>query len=87
MNTDRAMGAWTQVKGKMKEQWGKLTDDELDQMEGKWEQLSGLIQQRYGEAKDKVEEELNRYRDLMKDERAAPPPPPATPPGSLKGSL
>lgn len=39
MNTDRAMGAWTQVKGKMKEQWGKLTDDELDQMEGKWEQL------------------------------------------------
>lgn len=79
MNTDRVKGTWTQVKGKLREQWGKLTDDELDQLEGKWEQLSGLIQQRYGESKDKVEQELARYREqLARDERADAVPPSST---------
>lgn len=82
MNTDQAKGSWLQMKGKLREKWGKLTDDELDQMEGKWEQVSGLIQQRYGDAKEKVEEELSRFRsDYRADlnagpaSRQAPPPP------------
>ncbi|MBL0938100.1 MAG: CsbD family protein [Gemmatimonadaceae bacterium] len=79
MNTDKAKGTWLQVKGKLREKWGKLTDDELDQMEGKWEQVSGLIQQRYGEAKEKVEEELTRFRSGLDDsmaDRQTPPPRP-----------
>jgi uncharacterized protein YjbJ (UPF0337 family) len=41
MNNDLAAGAWKQIKGKVKEQWGKLTDDEIDQLEGRSEQLAG----------------------------------------------
>jgi uncharacterized protein YjbJ (UPF0337 family) len=69
MNTDTAKGTWIQMKGKLREKWGQLREDELDQLEGKWEQVSGLIQQRYGEAKEKVEEELIRLRHSL--ERSA----------------
>ena len=63
MNDDRSEGMWKNLKGKIREQWGKLTDDDMDQAEGKWEQLSGRIQERYGRAKDDVELELRRFRD------------------------
>lgn len=63
MNTDRMDGAWKQLKGKIKEQWGKLTDDDLDRAEGKWDQLSGTIQSRYGRTRDEVEAELKSFRD------------------------
>jgi uncharacterized protein YjbJ (UPF0337 family) len=52
MNWDRIEGNWKQFKGGAKEQWGKLTDDDLDVVEGKREQLAGRIQERYGIAKD-----------------------------------
>ena len=52
MNNDRIEGNWKQVKGKVKEQWGKLTDDDLDVIAGRREQLLGRIQQRHGLAKD-----------------------------------
>ena len=61
MNRDVLAGKWKQVKGSVKEQWGKLTDDELDQAAGRFEQLSGLIQQRYGYAREKAEEEYDRF--------------------------
>ena len=48
MNNDRVVGSWHQVKGKIKEKWGKLTDDDLKEIEGKGEQLAGKLQQRYG---------------------------------------
>ncbi len=61
MNWDRIEGEWKQFKGKAKEQWGKLTDDELDVVAGKRDQLSGAIQQRYGVAKDEAEKQLDAW--------------------------
>jgi len=63
MNKDVAQGKWREMKGKIKEQWGKLTDDDLDRIEGKGEQLLGLLQQRYGYARDKAEEEYRRFTE------------------------
>jgi uncharacterized protein YjbJ (UPF0337 family) len=62
MNNDRAAGQWKQIKGKMKEQWGKLTDDEIDQLEGKSEQLAGKLQERYGIARDEAERQSKDFR-------------------------
>lgn len=61
MNWDIIKGNWSQFKGEMKSEWGKLTDDELDQAAGEREQLSGLIQERYGMAKDEAERELDKF--------------------------
>ena len=61
MNTDVLKGMWTQVRGEAKRQWGKLTDDDLDQAEGNAEKLAGIIQQRYGYAKEQAHEEVNRF--------------------------
>ncbi len=63
MNKDIMQGKWKEMKGKVKEQWGKLTDDDLDKIEGKSEQLLGLLQQRYGYAREKAEEEYNRFTE------------------------
>jgi uncharacterized protein YjbJ (UPF0337 family) len=49
------------MKGKVKEKWGKLTDDDLTQVGGKHDRLVGLLQQKYGMAKDKVEEQLESF--------------------------
>jgi len=61
MNKDQIEGSWKQLKGKVKEKWGQLTDDELDEYEGKAEQLAGLIQQRTGEAREKVQRQLDEW--------------------------
>jgi uncharacterized protein YjbJ (UPF0337 family) len=61
MNWDTIEGNWTSAKGKVREQWGKLTDDDLDVIAGKRDQLVGLIQQRYGTAKEAVEREVAAY--------------------------
>lgn len=58
MNNDRIQGNWKQLKGKAKEKWGELTDDELDVIDGKREQLVGKLQERYGIAKDEAERQL-----------------------------
>jgi uncharacterized protein YjbJ (UPF0337 family) len=62
MNNDRMAGAWPELKGKVKEKWGKLTDDDLKQLEGHGEQLAGRIQQRYGLAKDEAERQAKEFR-------------------------
>ena len=51
------------IKGKVKEQWGKLTDDDLDVIAGKQDQLEGRLQQRYGYAKDQAKKEVNDWYD------------------------
>jgi uncharacterized protein YjbJ (UPF0337 family) len=61
MNWDEIKGNWTQAKGKIKEQWGKLTDDDLTVVEGKRDQLLGRIQERYGIAKERAEEQLKQF--------------------------
>jgi len=61
MNWDRIEGNWKQFKGKAKEQWGKLTDDDLDVVSGKRDQLVGRIQERYGIAKDAAERQIEEW--------------------------
>ena len=61
MNWDIIEGNWTQTKGKVKEQWGKLTDDDLTKISGKRDQLAGKLQERYGIAKDEVEKQLEEF--------------------------
>jgi uncharacterized protein YjbJ (UPF0337 family) len=64
MNEDTLKGQWTQLKGKVREQWGKLTNDDVDQVRGEAEQLAGRIQERYGVAKDEAHRQVN---DWLKD--------------------
>jgi uncharacterized protein YjbJ (UPF0337 family) len=61
MNWDRIEGNWKQFTGKMKEQWGKLTDDDFDVIAGKRDQLVGQIQKSYGMAKDQAEREVSDW--------------------------
>jgi len=61
MNGDTIEGNWKQFKGQVREQWGKLTDDELDQLEGNREQLIGKIQERYGKTREEAERELDEW--------------------------
>ena len=61
MNKDEISGNWKQLKGKAKEQWGMLTDDDMTVFEGKRDQLVGKIQERYGYAKDQAEKEVSDW--------------------------
>lgn len=54
MNTDQFKGKWVQFKGEVKKQWGKLTDDDLKQIEGDYDKFVGRIQERYGDKKEEV---------------------------------
>jgi uncharacterized protein YjbJ (UPF0337 family) len=61
MNSDQASGNWKQFKGKIKEQWGKLTDDDLTAVEGRRDQLLGRIQERYGIERDEAERQIRDF--------------------------
>ena len=61
MNRDILQGKWMQLKGKVKEQWGKLTDDDLDQINGGADQLIGRIQERYGMARDEASRAVDTW--------------------------
>jgi uncharacterized protein YjbJ (UPF0337 family) len=61
MNRDIMEGDWQRLKGKVREQWGKLTNDDLDVIAGKREQLVGLLQQRYGKTREEVEHEVHEF--------------------------
>ena len=61
MNWDTIEGNWKQFKGKVHEQWGKLTNDDLDQVEGNMEQLSGKLQEKYGKTKEEADAEIDRW--------------------------
>jgi uncharacterized protein YjbJ (UPF0337 family) len=74
MNSDTVKGTWKQFKGKLKEAWGDMTDDELDKFEGKRDQLVGALQKKYGQTKDEIESRLSNYeRDSNYDYRPAQP--------------
>ncbi len=62
MNKDIAEGKWKQLKGKVQETWGKLTDDEIDQINGQTQQLAGTIQEKYGVSKEEAEEQAEAFR-------------------------
>jgi uncharacterized protein YjbJ (UPF0337 family) len=59
MNWDRIEGSWKELKGKVKEKWGQLTDDDLEQAAGRRDQLVGIFQRRYGYERDRAERELD----------------------------
>jgi uncharacterized protein YjbJ (UPF0337 family) len=61
MNKDILKGNWKQLKGKVKETWGDLTDDDLDVIAGKRDQLAGRLQERYGMAKDAAEAQIEEF--------------------------
>jgi uncharacterized protein YjbJ (UPF0337 family) len=66
MNWDQIKGNWTQVKGKAQQQWGKLTNDDLDVIEGKREELVGRIQERYGIEKEEAEKQVSDFTSKYK---------------------
>ncbi len=61
MNEDTIKGNWKQLKGKIKEQWGKLTDDDLAMVEGRYDQLAGRLQERYGIERDEAERQIRAW--------------------------
>lgn len=61
MNWDTVKGQWNQLVGKVREKWGKLTDDDMTTIAGKKDQLVGKLQERYGLAKDAAEREVDEF--------------------------
>lgn len=61
MNKDQLLGNWKQFSGKVQQQWGKLTNDDLQRIDGKREELVGVIQERYGKSKEEARKEVDRY--------------------------
>ena len=67
MNKDIFEGKWKEMRGQIKEWWGDITDDELEQANGQAEQIIGLLQQKYGYTREAAEEEFNRRLEEVKD--------------------
>ena len=67
MNWDRVQGNWKEMSGQAKQQWGKLTNDDLTTIKGRREELEGAIQKRYGYAKDKAKSEIDSWLDEMEE--------------------
>ncbi len=61
MNREQLKGKWNQMKGSIKKQWGKLTDDDIDRIEGERDRLVGKIQEKYGKSKEEAEKEVDSF--------------------------
>lgn len=61
MNKDIVKGNWKELKGKLKQQWSKFTDDEVGQMQGTYEELAGALQKNYGYEKEQAEKEIESF--------------------------
>jgi uncharacterized protein YjbJ (UPF0337 family) len=68
MNDDFLKGKWNEFKGRLREQWAELTDDDVEEINGNREQLQGKLQQRYGLAKDRAAEEVNTWLEGLNRE-------------------
>jgi uncharacterized protein YjbJ (UPF0337 family) len=75
MNRDVFEGRWSQLRGRVKEAWGALTDDDLDRVGGRVDSLRGLLQERYGWARERAEDEIRRFADRVRDAVGSRPPP------------
>ena len=65
MTWDEIKGNWREYKGRLKEKWGELTDDDLDRIEGKRDQLLGILQSNYGRTREKAENEIRDFEDSL----------------------
>ncbi len=61
MNADIAEGKWKQLKGNLKQQWSKLTDDDLDRINGKREEWAGIMQEKYGMGREEAQREFEKF--------------------------
>lgn len=61
MNADTLKGNWKIIKGKVKEAWGDLTDDEITRVEGNYDALVGTVQKKYGQTKEQTEQKVNEF--------------------------
>lgn len=61
MNRDQLAGDWKQIKGKIKQRWAKITDDDLSLVEGQRQELAGIVQKRYGLAKEEAEKQSKEF--------------------------
>ena len=68
MDTNILEGNWKQLRGNIKEQWGKLTDDDLMQIQGKRDKLEGVLQEKYGYSKNKARAEVDSYLDELEEQ-------------------
>lgn len=66
MNEDQVKGNWHQIKGQLKEKWGKITDNELTISEGRIEYIAGVVQEKYGQTKDAAMKEVSEYFKALK---------------------
>jgi uncharacterized protein YjbJ (UPF0337 family) len=67
LNWDRIEGRWAQFSGDVKQQWGKLTDDQLKQVAGRREHLAGVIQEAYGLTKEQVGKQIYDWQKQLKE--------------------
>ena len=67
MNWDQIEGKWKQMKGTVRQKWGKLTDDDLDVIAGKQDQLAGKIQERYGISKEEAAKQIREWSATVQD--------------------
>ncbi|WP_420565847.1 CsbD family protein [Thalassobaculum sp.] len=65
MNWDQIEGNWKSIKGKAQQQWGELTNDELDKVEGRQTELEGLIQERYGKSREQAKQEVHDWANRL----------------------
>lgn len=68
MNWDQVEGKWKQLKGSVKQKWGKLTDSDLDYIAGKRDEFTGKLQERYGLAKEEAQKEADEWLKAQRDE-------------------
>jgi uncharacterized protein YjbJ (UPF0337 family) len=65
MNKAQFQAYWNQIAGKIQKQWGKLTDDDLQESNGNWRILSGKIQERYGTTKEEADKQIEQFRESL----------------------
>lgn len=63
MNKDIIKGKWKEIQGQLKQQWGKLTDDDIQRMQGNYDELEGMLQKRYGYQKEEAARKIEEFMD------------------------
>ena len=73
MNWDQMAGKWKQVRGAARQKWGKLTDDDFEQIAGNRDKFVGILQERYGIAKDEAQKRADEWAKSLKEDQADEP--------------